>query len=88
MIGRNDACWCGSEKKWKKCHYPALSPTAFSQKELAQQYWKQHHILLKNEEKGLGSRSYFGPINLSRINLKLRANQRYSCFLQARCLYS
>jgi preprotein translocase subunit SecA len=21
-IGRNDACWCGSGKKWKKCHYP------------------------------------------------------------------
>jgi preprotein translocase subunit SecA len=23
-IGRNDQCWCGSGKKWKKCHYPAL----------------------------------------------------------------
>mgnify|MGYP000282969044 CR=1 FL=1 len=57
MIGRNDACWCGSEKKWKKCHYPALSPTAFSQKELAQQYWKQHHILLKNEEQIKGIRA-------------------------------
>lgn len=22
-IGRNDPCWCGSGKKWKKCHYPA-----------------------------------------------------------------
>ncbi len=21
-LGRNDPCWCGSEKKWKKCHYP------------------------------------------------------------------
>ena len=21
-IGRNDPCWCGSGKKWKKCHYP------------------------------------------------------------------
>ena len=21
-IGRNDVCWCGSGKKWKKCHYP------------------------------------------------------------------
>ena len=21
-IGRNDPCWCGSAKKWKKCHYP------------------------------------------------------------------
>lgn len=24
-LGRNDPCWCGSGKKWKKCHYPALS---------------------------------------------------------------
>jgi preprotein translocase subunit SecA len=23
-IGRNDPCWCGSGKKWKKCHYPKL----------------------------------------------------------------
>jgi len=23
-IGRNDPCWCGSGKKWKKCHYPDL----------------------------------------------------------------
>ena len=22
MIGRNDDCWCGSGKKWKKCHWP------------------------------------------------------------------
>ncbi|MFA6518940.1 MAG: preprotein translocase subunit SecA [Candidatus Shapirobacteria bacterium] len=21
-INRNDPCWCGSGKKWKKCHYP------------------------------------------------------------------
>ena len=25
-IGRNDPCWCGSGKKWKKCHYPDLGP--------------------------------------------------------------
>lgn len=24
-IGRNDPCWCGSGRKWKKCHYPALA---------------------------------------------------------------
>ncbi|MGB9637593.1 MAG: SEC-C metal-binding domain-containing protein, partial [Microgenomates group bacterium] len=27
-IGRNDPCWCGSGKKWKKCHYPDPGPTA------------------------------------------------------------
>ena len=24
-LGRNDPCWCGSGKKWKKCHYPNTS---------------------------------------------------------------
>ncbi|HEX8932116.1 MAG TPA: preprotein translocase subunit SecA [Patescibacteria group bacterium] len=24
-LSRNDPCWCGSGKKWKKCHYPATS---------------------------------------------------------------
>jgi preprotein translocase subunit SecA len=24
QLGRNDPCWCGSGKKWKKCHYPNL----------------------------------------------------------------
>jgi preprotein translocase subunit SecA len=24
-IGRNDPCWCGSGKKFKKCHYPQYS---------------------------------------------------------------
>lgn len=23
-LGRNDPCWCGSGKKWKKCHYPQI----------------------------------------------------------------
>lgn len=23
-MSRNDPCWCGSGKKWKKCHYPEL----------------------------------------------------------------
>lgn len=25
QLGRNDPCWCGSGKKWKKCHYPEIS---------------------------------------------------------------
>ncbi len=25
-LSRNDPCWCGSGKKWKKCHYPELPP--------------------------------------------------------------
>ncbi len=23
-LGRNDLCWCGSGKKWKKCHWPKM----------------------------------------------------------------
>jgi len=25
-LGRNDPCWCGSGKKFKRCHYPQLGP--------------------------------------------------------------
>lgn len=46
MISRNDPCWCGSGQKWKKCHYPSLSPKQ-SPKEL---YLKKYGIILKSEE--------------------------------------
>ena len=26
-IGRNDPCWCGSGKKFKRCHYPDTGPS-------------------------------------------------------------
>jgi preprotein translocase subunit SecA len=26
-LGRNDPCWCGSGKKFKRCHYPQLPPS-------------------------------------------------------------
>lgn len=45
MISRNDPCWCGSNKKWKKCHYPALPPT-----DLKNQYANRWGIILKTEE--------------------------------------
>jgi hypothetical protein len=31
-LGRNDLCWCGSGKKYKKCHLPA------DEKKLNKQY--------------------------------------------------
>ena len=40
---RNEPCWCGSGKKWKKCHYPRL-PTG---EELAKNYLRNHGIILK-----------------------------------------
>lgn len=45
MISRNDPCWCGSQQKWKKCHYPALPP-----KSQAGLYLKKYGIILKTEE--------------------------------------
>ncbi|MCH9610509.1 MAG: Methionine aminopeptidase [Chlamydiales bacterium] len=55
MIGRNDLCWCGSNKKWKKCHFPKGDPTkALSQR--AQRYWRQYQIRLKTPEEIAGIR--------------------------------
>lgn len=51
MIGRNDLCWCGSGKKWKKCHYPKMqnqnSRSVMSTKEL---YFKKYDIIIKDEK--------------------------------------
>ncbi len=47
MIGRNDLCWCGSAKKWKKCHYPKESPNTATP-DLKDLYMKKHGILLKS----------------------------------------
>lgn len=48
MISRNDPCWCGSNLKWKKCHYPHPAPTDFAT--LAKQYRERYKILLKTPE--------------------------------------
>lgn len=56
MISRNDPCWCGSTKKWKKCHYPEKAPiTTFAQK--AALYKKRYNILLKTEAQIEGIRA-------------------------------
>jgi len=49
MIERNDPCFCGSGKKWKKCHYPEqgeMTQTA----QLQKKYRDQYRILLKTPE--------------------------------------
>lgn len=52
MIERNDPCFCGSGKKWKKCHYPQQPSLAdLSPKEL---YLKKYNILLKTAAEILG----------------------------------
>jgi len=53
MSTRNEPCWCGSGKKWKKCHYPQLSPHA----DLQSMYKKKYNILLKTPEEIAGIRA-------------------------------
>ena len=50
-MNRNDPCWCGSGKKWKKCHYPEMPSIS-----LAERYKKQYGILLKTPEQIAGIR--------------------------------
>lgn len=51
MIGRNDNCWCGSNKKWKKCHFPKEDPNQSSSlAKLKREYLKNFDIILKSDE--------------------------------------
>lgn len=56
MIGRNDLCWCGSGKKWKKCHFPTESSNA-SAPNIKDLYMKKYGILLKSPAQIEGVRS-------------------------------
>lgn len=47
MIGRNDSCWCGSQKKWKKCHFPQEAAEKSQSVNIADLYYKRHKIVLK-----------------------------------------
>lgn len=51
MIGRNDPCWCGSQKKWKACHYPLkekdVTHIGIPERTL---YWTKYGIRLKTEQ--------------------------------------
>lgn len=55
MIGRNDDCWCGSGKKWKKCHYPKLPPRETTDS-LREEYLKKYKIFLKTDQQIAGIR--------------------------------
>lgn len=48
MTGRNDNCWCGSGKKWKRCHFP-MKGTSTPSHSLAELYLQKYKIVLKNE---------------------------------------
>lgn len=60
MIGRNDECWCGSGKKWKKCHFPEQPPAnMYIPKDfetLSREYLKKYGILLKTPKEIAGIR--------------------------------
>lgn len=55
MIGRNDDCWCGSGKKWKKCHFPDESPNG-KVSDLKETYSKKYGIILKSSDQIEGIR--------------------------------
>jgi methionyl aminopeptidase len=55
MVGRNDPCWCGSGKKWKKCHYPEQGETLPSTNEIYR-LLKRHDVILKTPEQIEGIR--------------------------------
>ena len=54
MISRNDPCFCGSGKKWKKCHYPEQPQPVGD--DLAALYKKKYGIILKTPEQMKGIR--------------------------------
>lgn len=52
MIKRNDLCWCGSNIKWKKCHYPiALQRDTL---DIAEDYKQKYGIIIKTKEQIAG----------------------------------
>ncbi|MEM8728035.1 MAG: methionyl aminopeptidase [Chlamydiota bacterium] len=53
-MARNDRCWCGSGKKWKKCHHPLLAPQDFQT--MKEDYFKKYRIVLKTPEQIEGIR--------------------------------
>lgn len=55
MIQRNDPCWCGSGKKWKKCHFPVSGKATADT--LRKQYFSDYNILLKDEKQIEGIRA-------------------------------
>ncbi|MES2200564.1 MAG: methionyl aminopeptidase [Chlamydiota bacterium] len=55
MFNRNSPCWCGSGKKWKRCHAPELPES--SEDLISKRYLKTYGILLKNETQITGIRN-------------------------------
>lgn len=56
MVTRNDPCWCGSGKKWKKCHFPVKEKHIASSEETKDRYLKEFGIVIKTKEQIEGIR--------------------------------
>lgn len=56
LLSRNDPCFCGSGKKWKKCHFPKLPPEKMGSA-IADEYYKKYRIILKTLEQIEGIRA-------------------------------
>ena len=54
IIHRNAFCWCGSGKKWKKCHYPDDGSSSSDKNK--KKYWDNYQIILKSTEQIEGIR--------------------------------
>lgn len=54
-MDRNALCWCGSGKKWKKCHYPTQHPLA-AYDALRKEYKNKFRIFIKTDEQIEGIR--------------------------------
>lgn len=54
MIGRNDPCWCGSGKKWKKCHFPVKGKKIETIDDIKKKYYKDYQIVIKTPEQIAG----------------------------------
>lgn len=69
MTGRNDECWCGSGKKWKKCHYPHSSQKENISGDPATYYRKNYNIILKSpkEIEGIRRAGHLAAHILSRL---------------------
>jgi methionyl aminopeptidase len=53
MIGRNDPCWCGSGKKWKKCHFPHAEKNL----DVRDLYFRDYNIIIKDDQQIEGIRA-------------------------------
>ncbi|MFY7843054.1 MAG: methionyl aminopeptidase [Rhabdochlamydiaceae bacterium] len=71
---RNEPCWCGSQKKWKKCHFPE-KPSLKNSSQIAEKYFKQYGIIIKTPEQiaGIKQACHVASHILNELCLKAKA---------------